>query len=176
MMGPWKEAAVEEPELAGASVYLETTVIGYLTSWPSRDIVVAARQQLTHQWWQEERHRYRVLISPYVVEEAQGGDPSAAEERLRVVEQLELLEPPPGIVLLAEKIQSALHIPLKAKMDAFHLAFAVHYELDYLLTWNCVHLASAPRLRLLADFLKTEALWLPIVCTPAEMVEQGEET
>lgn len=155
---------------------METTIIGYLTSRPSRDIVVAARQQLTQQWWKEERWHYRIFISPYVIEEARGGDPAAAEERLRMLEEIESLEPPPEIEPLAEKVQSALHIPAKARMDAFHLAFAVLYELDYLVTWNCTHLASAPRLRLLADFLKTEALWLPIVCTPAEMVDQGEET
>ena len=165
---------MDEPSESRASVYLETTIIGYLTSRPSRDIVVAARQQLTHQWWEEERPHYRTFISPYVIEEAQGGDPLAAEERLGVLKQIESLEPPAEIVSLAERIQSALYIPVKARMDAFHLAFAVHYELDYLLTWNCVHLASAPKLRLLADFLKTEALWLPIVCTPAEMVDQTE--
>jgi len=167
---------VEDSALAGPSVYLETTIIGYLTSRPSRDIVVAARQELTRQWWEEERPYYRSFVSPHVVEEVQVGDVSAAEERLRMVHQIELLRPKPELEPLAEKIQSALSIPRKARLDAFHLAYAVQYELDYLLTWNCAHLANAPRLRLLADFLQTEGLWLPIVCTPEEMVHHAEET
>ena len=165
-----------EFSLAGPSVYLETTIIGYLTSRPSRDIVVAARQELTRQWWAEERSGYRSFISIHVIDEAQGGDPVAAEQRLRVLEQLETLQPAPELEPLAERIRSALDIPTRARLDAFHLAYTIHYELDYLLTWNCAHLANAPRLRRLADFLQSERLWLPIVCTPEEMVQQSEET
>jgi len=161
---------MEDSDAALSSVYLETTIIGYLTSRPSRDIIVAARQELTRQWWENERQRYHILVSAHVVEEAQGGDPSAAEERLRVLHRIESLQPTSGLEALADRIQSALDIPTKAKLDAFHLAYAIQFELDYLLTWNCRHLANAPRLRLLSDFLQAEALWLPIVCTPEEMV------
>ena len=158
------------------SVYLETTIVGYLTSRPSRDIIVASWQELTRQWWEVERPHYRTFISPYVVQEAGAGDPTAAKERLEVLQRIELLPPIAEIEPLAERIVAALDIPDKARLDAFHLAFAVHYELDYLLTWNCAHLANAPRLRRLSDFLCSESLWLPIVCTPTEMVEQEKGT
>ena len=76
---------------------------------------------------------------------------------------------------MAEELCDALRIPKRAAADAYHLAFAVHYELDYLLTWNCTHLANAGNLRLLADYTAGRGLWLPIICTPAEMVEQAME-
>jgi len=76
---------------------------------------------------------------------------------------------------MAEELCDALRIPKRAAADAYHLAFAVHYELDYLLTWNCTHLANARNLRLLADYTVGRGLWLPIICTPAEMVEHATE-
>jgi len=151
-------------------VYLETTIVGHLISRPSRDELVAWRQSLTRQWWDVDRCRYRTFISPEVIAEAGKGDPSAAEERLRALSDIDMLDASAAIGDLAQRIQSELRIPDRARFDAAHLAYAVHYELDYLLTWNCAHLANGPRLRRLADFLQAESLWLPIVCTPAEMV------
>ncbi len=146
-----------------------------LTSYPSRDIIVAARQALTRQWWSQQRPNYRCFISAHVIEEAGAGDSTAAAQRLETLQQIEALPPTAGLESLAERVQSALDIPRKARLDAFHLAYAIYYELDYLLTWNCAHLANARRLRMLTDFLQSQSLWLPIICTPEEMVEVSRE-
>ena len=73
---------------------------------------------------------------------------------------------------LAGKISEALSLPEKAEPDAAHLAFAVYYEMDYLMTWNCAHLANGRTLRRLADYVRTEGLWLPVIATPEEMLEE----
>jgi len=157
----------------GASVYVETTIVSYLTSRPNRDIIVAANQELTRQWWEEEREHFELFISPLVFEEAANGDPLAVEKRVKVLQQIQMLErDPTAIGPLTEKIHEALKMPLKARADAIHLAYAIHYRLDYLLSWHCTHLANAITCRRLADFCQSETLWLPIICTPAEMVEQ----
>ncbi|MGA2059073.1 MAG: type II toxin-antitoxin system VapC family toxin [Thermoguttaceae bacterium] len=162
---------MENEKSGSATIYLETTIVSYLTSRPHRDIVIAAQQEITRQWWENEKQRYHCVISPYVFEEALAGDTQAADKRIQVLKDIEILPLFPEIELLAEKIGSALRIPATARMDAFHLACVVFHEIDYLLTWNCAHLANGPRLKQLARFLQSESLWQPLVCTPNEMIE-----
>jgi len=166
---------MDSPTEPKPAVYVETTIISYLAARPSRDVIILANQELTRIWWERETQRYRVLISPRVIEEARQGDPRFAARRLELLAELEALESDPAVETLAEEIRSALHIPEKAALDAYHLAFAVHYVVDYLVTWNCKHLANARNLRLLADYTVSRGLWLPIVCTPAEMVGEVAE-
>lgn len=154
------------------SVYLEMTIVSYLTARPSRDIIILARQELTRQWWEQERRRYRVFVSARVLEEAEQGDPEAAERRLAALAKVERLVSAPEIEALAQDVREALNMTEKAGVDAVHVSFAIYYELAYLLTWNCAHLANAENLRKLANFCRREGLWLPIVCTPEEMVQE----
>lgn len=153
------------------TVYVETTIISYLTARPSRDVVVLGHQQLTRQWWDERRDQYRLVLSPVVLQEAGQGDSKAAQERLELLEEMEMLEPEMPIEELAVQIQQALSIPNRARADAVHLAYVVYYEVDYLLTWNCTHLAGASSLRRLTDYVRSQDLWLPVICTPRELVE-----
>jgi predicted nucleic acid-binding protein len=116
-----------------------------------------------------------MYISPYVIEESELGDSEAAQRRMVILETIPSLDITPQIEQLAERIAKALKIPRLAQMDAFHLACAIEYGLDYLLTWNCTHLANGPRLKMLSSFAATESLWMPIILTPMEMVsEKGE--
>jgi hypothetical protein len=156
-------------------VYIETTIFGFLTARTSRIIVQAARQELTRQWWNEERNKYRRFASAHVIEEASAGDPEAAARRMEALADLEILAPTVELENLAARIQRTLQLPDRARLDAFHVAYAVDYELDYLLTWNCTHLANSEVLRRLMDFLRDEGLWQPIICTPEEMLSGGEE-
>ena len=157
------------------SVYIETSIFGLLTARPSRIIVQAARQELTQRWWDERRSKYRIFASAHVIEEARAGDPVAATKRLEALAAVEMLAPTPELEALAARIQDALQLPPKARFDALHLAYAVYYELDYLLTWNCTHLANSELLRQLTDYLREQGLWQPIICTPQEMVPEDEE-
>lgn len=153
------------------TVYLETTIVSYYVAWPSRDVVTLARQESTRQWWERTRKAYRNLISPAVLEEAREGDRDAARRRLNALAGIEVLEYSPEVDPLAGRLRSALRIPRRKSADAMHLAYAVHYEVEVLLTWNCEHLADAETQRRLADFTRQENLWLPVVCTPDQMRE-----
>jgi len=156
------------------TLYLETTIVSYLTARPSRDVVILGHQAATQQWWEEERERYRLFISPFVIEEAKMGDVSAAGKRMAVLEAFDALQPRPDIQELAGVLHAALGLPERARADALHLAYTVHYEIDYLLTWNCAHLANGETLRRLAVFVRDRNLWLPIILTPDEMITQKE--
>lgn len=156
------------------SLYLETTIPSYLTASPSRDILVLARQELTRRWWEGARAGYQLVTSPAVIAEAGRGDPEAARKRLELMDHARLLDARPEVDELAVKVRRALNIPEKAALDAYHLAFSMFYEIDYLLTWNCAHLANAGCIRLLARFARGEGIWLPVICTPEQMVPEGK--
>lgn len=153
-----------------ATVYLETTVVSYIVGRASRDILVLGHQEISRRWWDECRQDYHIYASPSVVQEAERGDPSMAAKRMEILRQLELLAPAQAIQELANGIMEALYLPPKASFDALHIAFAVYYEVDYLLTWNCAHIANGRCLKLLSEFALSEGMWFPIICTPEEMV------
>jgi len=158
------------------SLYLETSIVSYATARLSGVPMIREHQQLTRRWWDESRGNYRLFTSPATVAEAGQGDPDAARERLELLAGADVLEAIPRIEALAAELATSLHIPEKKFGDAVHVAFAVHYEMAYLLTWNCAHLANATVLRALADLCRERDLWLPIICTPEEMIQPGEET
>src|SRR5512140_2650874 len=123
-------------------VYIETSVVSYLTSLPSRDIVVAAHQQVTHAWWAT-RERYDLYVSEVVLAEAGSGDPLAAERRLSALANLPILMITGGVGNLAGHFVNEGALPRKAFVDALHVAAAAVHGMDYLLTWNCAHIANA---------------------------------
>jgi predicted nucleic acid-binding protein len=156
------------------SLYLETTIVSYLAGRPARDLLLLAHQESTRQWW-EHRDAFRLYASQFVLDEAQRGDPGAAARRLELLRDAVILDATDELADLAEDLAAALDLPPKGRADAVHLAFAIYYRLDYLLTWNCAHLANAPTLRKLSVFALNSRLWYPIVCTPDEMPWRPEE-
>lgn len=153
------------------TVYVETTIASYATGRPSRDVVVLGNQEITRQWWQTRRASYRLFVSALVIDEASAGDSEAAGRRLGLLQGIDVLGSEPDAEKLALEVAEALVIPKKARLDAYHIAYAMFYELDYLLTWNCTHLANGLALRRLADFARRESLWLPIIVTPLELMD-----
>src|SRR5579871_1994727 len=123
--------------------YIETTVVSYLTARPSRDLIVAGHQQITHDWWDRRREDYELCVSQLVFQEAQDGDPQAAQERLNVLVKMTLLETREEAVALAEELVRAGALPPKAGNDALHIAVAAVHRISYLMTWNCRHMANA---------------------------------
>ena len=125
-----------------SKVYVETTVVSYLAAWPSRDVVVAGHQQVTHDWWKSRKSRFHVLASELVVQEANAGDEEAARHRLEVLAGLDLLEISLDALALARRLVESGTIPQEAADDAMHLAIAAVNGIEYLATWNCRHLAT----------------------------------
>src|SRR5437762_4712977 len=131
-------------------LYLETTIPSYLTSRPSRDLIIAGHQELTREWWEKRRDAFQLYISQLVVDEARGGNPVAARERLKALQDLPLLDIIPEVTELASGILASGKIPRKAATDAAHIAIAAVHGMDFLVTWNCVHIANAVNAKALA--------------------------
>ena len=118
-------------------VYLETTIPSYLTARPSRDLVTAAHQQITREWWDTRRHDFDLFVSQMVIDEASAGDPEATTRRLDVLASLPLLDPQAEGTALAQMLIDHIPLPARVAADALHIAAAVVNGMDYLLTWNC---------------------------------------
>ena len=155
--------------MAKQTVYIETSIISYLRARPSSQIVSAAKQIVTRRWWDEERHNYQLVVSPYVVKEVSLGSPTLAAERLNVIDGIPRLAITDEIATMADRLMAAALLPAKARLDALHICSAAFHRIDYLLTWNCAHIANARILPRIRDFLNDLGYELPIVCTPEEM-------
>ncbi len=152
-------------------VYLETTFASYLTARPSRDLIIAAHQQITHDWWDYRRKDYELCVSQLVLREAGDGDPQAAQERLDVLATMTLLEIPENAVTLAEELVRAGALPAKAENDALHIAIAATHGVPYLLTWNCRHMANAAIRGQIETICARKGYKAPAICTPEELME-----
>lgn len=151
-------------------VYVETSVVSYLTARQSRDLVRAARQEVTLEWWDRRRKEFDLYISALVLQEAGQGDREAARKRLEALDGLPLLKLTDEAVVLAEALLKEGPLPAKAADDAIHLALATVSEMDFLLTWNCRHLANAELSGPAARFLRAKGYEPPVVCTPEELM------
>jgi hypothetical protein len=118
------------------SVYLETTIPSYLTAWRSPELVMAARQQITRDWWDHRRGNFDLFVSQLVLDEAAAGDPVAAAKRLEVLAGIPLLEPQDDTDVLVQSLLHGLSLPDRAAADAVHIALCVVNGMDFLLTWN----------------------------------------
>ncbi len=147
-------------------LYLETTIPSYLASRPSRDLIIAGHQQVTRDWWGRRRGDFQIYISQFVLDEVSAGDPAAARERLKILHSLPLLDITPEVAELASGILASGKIPRKAATDAAHIAIAAVHRMDFLVTWNCVHIANAVILRSLASICREQGYECPVVCTP----------
>jgi hypothetical protein len=156
-------------------VYIETTIPSYLAARPSRDLVRAAHQQLTYEWWDARREDFDLYISQFVLDEAGAGDPEFARKRLGLLNEVSQLPVTEPSLLLAERLVREGVLPEKAATDALHLAVATVHQMDILLTWNCRHLANAAILGAVGRLVRAEDFEMPVVCTPEELMgETGE--
>ncbi len=157
------------------TVYIETSIVSYLRQRPSSQVVMAARQLLTHQWWNDERRNYELVTSQFVLDESAAGDPVLAAERLQSLDSIPLLPRDAQIGVIAGEIMSRAILPSKALVDALHIAMVAHHGIDYLLTWNCKHIANAKILPRIYEVLTDLGYSAPIICTPEEMVDDEFE-
>ena len=151
-------------------LYLETTIPSYLTSTPSRDLIVAAHQQITRGWWVKRRKNLDIYISQVVLDEATAGDAHAARKRLKVLNGFPILEMTSIALELANELIVTRTLPEKAARDAFHIAIATVHGMDFLMTWNCVHIANAIIIQNVAKKAMYYGYSLPIICTPEELL------
>jgi hypothetical protein len=134
-------------------------------------LIVAGHQQITLDWWDSIRPQVDCFISPFVIDEASKGDQQAAQRRITVIAGFAILEVNEEIRELAERYFAAINISDKAKIDAFHLAVAVWHKMDYLMSWNCKHIASARVRKILTKINEGLGIPTPVICTPEELME-----
>ena len=157
-------------------VYVETTIPSYLTAYPSRQLVRAAQQRQTADWW-DRRAEYEIFVSELVLAECRAGDSSAAAARLAVLSDIPLLDQGEEVAALAEELLRSVPLPDRAQADAVHIATAAVHGMDLLLTWNCRHIAN-PVLRPQVEAVCRSAGYEPpAICTPGELMieEDGDE-
>src|SRR5215475_6440614 len=153
------------------TVYIETSVISYRAARPSRDLIVAAHQQMTHEWWERVLPQCDAFVSAVVLEEIAQGDPDAAQRRVQSVSAFPILEVVPEVHTVAAAYFAAIPLPDKAQADAYHLALAAWHGLDYLVSWNCTHIVSG-RVRMIVEEVNAQlGIRTPIICTPEELME-----
>lgn len=158
------------------SVYIETTIVGHIAGRVQSDPLVAARQRLTRDWWRDEAPGYEVFISQVVLEECSQGDPLAAAERLEVVKGLDLLEASDEVDDLADALVSEKAVAASEPRDAFHIAIAAVNGVEYLLTWNCKHIANATLRGRIEKVCRDAGFEPAIICTPEELVEIDDDS
>jgi predicted nucleic acid-binding protein len=152
-------------------LYVETSVISYLTARPSRDVISLAHQELTREWWTRASSEFELYASRLVVAEAQLGNPAAAAARLSVLDAITLLAETAESRDLARRLIATGGLPQKASSDALHIAVAAVHGMDYLVTWNCKHIANARMMRFVAKTCQASGFEPPVICTPEELVE-----
>lgn len=154
-----------------ASVYLETTVISYLTAHRSKDLVTAAHQQITLDWWTSRRRAFTLYVSELVHQEANAGDHEAAERRRATIQDLTSLALTPAVRDLAARLLHDTVVPASAAADAAHIAVAAANGIDYLLTWNLRHIANAQIKWRIERTCLAAGYVAPVVCTPEQLME-----
>jgi hypothetical protein len=153
-----------------SKVYVETTIISYLAARLSRDLIVAAHQQLTEEWWGQKRPSFDLFTSQVVIREAAAGDQAMAQKRLDLLAEVPLLEINESALDLAKQLLRRGMIPMRAAEDASHIAVATVHGMEYLLTWNCKHIANAKMQKIVAETCRLAGYEPPTICTPEELM------
>jgi predicted nucleic acid-binding protein len=152
------------------TVYIETSILGYLTARSTKDLILAANIEITRDWWEFRRSTFTLYISKVVLDEVARGDPEIAANRLKILNGVPLVELNQAVQSLATQFLSRSNLPPKASDDAVHIAAATVHGMDYLLTWNCKHIANAQIQRKLEEVSFDFGYQLPVICTPYELL------
>jgi len=154
-----------------SSVYIDTSVVSYLAAHPSRNLVTAACQQITDEWWQGRRHLYILVTSELVIAEARAGEPSMAARRLELLRGIPELVISDNVKRLAAAFIAQGALPDKAQADALHIAVAAVHNIDFLLTWNCRHIDNPSTKPAVRAVCSKEGYQCPEICTPMGIME-----
>ncbi len=151
------------------TVYIESSVISYLTSRPSRDVVIAARQAISHDWWKNHRQRFELRVSALIEEEISRGDALAIERRIAWIEGIPSLSVSDSALELAEMLLAQSAVPKGSEEDALHIGIAAAQGIDFLLTWNFKHINNAETKSLIANVVESYRFVCPQLCSPEEL-------
>jgi predicted nucleic acid-binding protein len=154
-----------------ASLYIETSVVSYLTARPSRDIVMAGHQASTADWWEKHRARFDVFVSSLVWDEASKGDTQAVKKRLKILRPFPWLQVKRDAIVLSKALVASGAFPDNAQTDALHVALAAAHGINFLLTWNFTHIANAGIETKIRTICEEHGVMLPVICSPDELTQ-----
>ena len=150
---------------------METTIVSYLAARRSRNLIVRAHQEVTRRWWRQ-RGTFDVFASPLVLEEAGRGDRAARVRRQRFLRELPLLEINDDTRLVGRQLLASGPLPAQAEGDALHIGVAAVHGMEYLVTWNCRHIANAWMRPQIEEVIRELGYEPPVLCTPEELLEE----
>jgi len=154
-------------------IYIETSVISYLCSSPSKQLIVAGNQKITKLWWENERRKYELFTSVLAIDEISAGNPVEAMKRKLAIKDLEIIQMTYEVDELAGQLIRGAKLPRSVDNDAVHIAIATVYGMSYLLTWNCAHIANPHWQRKLGEIIRRSGYDMPVICTP-QALSEGE--
>lgn len=157
------------------TVYIETFIVSYLTARPTNDLLAAAWQKITSDWWDAQRGRFSLYTSSVVTEDAGRGNPDAASRRLNALSDIPLLAITEAVVVLSKAFIQEGALPAKALDDSLHIALATIHGMDYLLTWNCRHIDNAEMKPVVRMVCAAHGYTCPEICTPQELMGVNED-
>lgn len=150
-------------------IYIESTIPSYVVARPARDLLQAARQQLTRDWWDMRREQHELFTSQITLDEIAAGERAMAQRRLELMKGIAVLDLTPSAESLADDVLKSGLLPSSANGDAAHISLATTHGMDILLTWNCRHIANAGIVRQLRRLVETKGYTLPEIYTPEEL-------
>ncbi|HEY0152109.1 MAG TPA: type II toxin-antitoxin system VapC family toxin [Longimicrobium sp.] len=153
-------------------MYIETSIVSYLVARPSRDPMMAERQRQTRDWWDNHRGEYRLVTSEIVTREAARGEAMMAQARMNILHALPTLAVHKEADDLTRSLLARGPLPSKAETDAYHISLAAVNGLDYLLTWNCRHIANPRMYSTIAKVIQNHGFRLPALCTPDDLLRR----
>lgn len=154
-------------------VYLETTVISYYTAEPSRDLVIAGRQESTREFWKQLFQTIDPYVSALVIQEARRGDAAYAKKRLEAIHAMPVLELTPDSQTLAQRLIDNHGIPQEYPEDALHIAIATMNGMDALVTWNFRHLNNPFTRTRVRRIIEQAGYQAPEICSPEEFTGEA---
>ena len=157
------------------TVYIETSIVSYLTARPTSDLLAAAWQKTTVDWWDTQRNRFDLYTSDVTVEEAGRGNLEAAAQRLEALSGIPILPITEAVVALSKELLQGKALPSKALDDSLHMAISAVHGVDYLLTWNFRHLDNAETKPIIRSVCSIHGYTSPEICTPQELIGAFED-
>jgi hypothetical protein len=161
--------------MAGPRVYVETTIPSFYHEVRTAPDIVA-RREWTRQWWGAAPERYELVTSAAVLDELSGGPPERSAEWLALVRDLPLVPVEPAIAEIVQVYLEHKVMPVDPAGDALHLALASYHKCDFLVTWNCRHLANANKFGHIRRVNTMLGLFVPALVTPLELLGVSDET
>ena len=134
-----------------------------------------ARREWTQLWWESAPERYDLVTSPAGGRRTGGGIPERGTKRLALVRDLLLLSVESAIAEIVQAYIRHKLMPADPGGDALHLALASYHKCDFLVTWNCQHLANANKFGHIRRVNAMLGLFVPALVTPLELLGGSDE-